>query len=215
MPCAGVDTAVTDSVSPSGSESLVSTLRVGVASSSIVVESLPARGGSLDGVTISFALALAVSPPGSITVYSNVMSPLKSPSSAVTVTCPLPELTTVPFFTFVIATMRSVPPSTSVSLASRFITFVVFGGVVSVPSDTASATVVSSYTATGLSFTGVTTSWKADLALSDPSDAVTPIFTVPYAFSIGLTVMIMPLPVPWAIEISLTSTMLVLLDVKV
>ena len=57
--------------------------------------------------------------------------------------------------------------------------FVVFGGVVSVPSDTASATVASSYSATGGSFTGVTTSWKADLALSVPSEAVTPILTVP------------------------------------
>jgi len=92
--------------------------------------------------------------------------------------------------------------------------FVVFGGVDSVPSDTASATVVSSYAATGLSLTGVTINWNVDWALSEPSDAVTVILTVPYAFSTGLTVRIMPLPVPCAIEISFASKMLLSLVVN-
>src|SRR5688572_10919306 len=150
VPLVGL-TVIIVSVSPSTSLSLASAWMVTDTSSTVLVTSLTATGGSLSALTVTVISALAVPPLPSPTGQPSVLSPTKS-AAGVKRTF-VPEMTAVPLVGLTVV-MVSVSPSTSLSLASAWMV-----------TDTSSTVLVTSLTATGGSLSALTVTVISALAV--------------------------------------------------
>ncbi len=176
----GEDADVMAIVSPSTSLSLDNTFTVTALSSFTDALSLFATGSSFTAITVTVALADAVPPLPSETVYETTAVPLKS-GAGVNTTLPSPLVCAVPFVAESAVTV-SASLSASLSLSST-----------SIMTSTSSFVVAVSSTATGSSFTLATFTDIEPVAEPPSPSLITYVIVVgPLKFSVGVNVTLLP-----------------------
>src|SRR6185503_6711099 len=153
VPLVGL-TLVIVNVSPSTSLSLTRAWMVTLTSSTVLVKSFRATGGSLAALTVTVISALAVAPP-SLMVYPIVAVPTKFVAGVNTTF--VPAMLAVPLVGLTLV-MVKVSPSTSLSLTSAWIV-----------TATSSAVLVKSLRAIGGSLAALTVTVISALAVAPPS----------------------------------------------